>query len=576
VRDTGIGMTPDQVDGLFRPFVQADLSTTREFGGTGLGLTISKSLVELMGGAISIKSEFGKGSKVDFTAIFNVIDITRTETTFPASLQHLRMLVLETHPAMQAWFRNFAPGAPLTIVVVDSALEAIIAVESKVLADAYDIILIDSHGIEGGVITLFQRLQKIFDKKVAAKFILLTAPLEEALREKAASFNVSEFLLSPLTSSSLTNAVINIFAPLSHLVDEKTLNKVDDLQFNGLKVLLVEDNAMNQQIATELLGSVGVEVTLAGNGREAVELLSGATPVPTFDAILMDIQMPEMDGYEATRQIRKIARYAKIPIIAMTAHAMADEREKVAEAGMNDHVAKPIIPKNLFRTLYHWARPGMTMVEIAVDKSQSDQRILPSIPGVNFKEGLARVAGNFETYLRLLKGFSASQRNEVDRIEQALGQKDFETAKTSIHTIKGIAGNLSITALYQASVDFEMALIKSEWDEASRLFEEFQSAFMAFEAATESLLVNSQESPAFKTVDLPQALEIFANIKLALLANNPLARKGLEELARGFAFPAGCADEFNNLKDAVGQFDFEQALQILASLESKLKGEEKP
>ena len=575
VRDTGIGMTPDQVAGLFRPFTQADLSTTRKFGGTGLGLTISKSLIELMSGGISITSEFGKGTKVDFTSIYKFNEITRSEGMFPATLQHLRMLVLETNPAMQSWFRNFSAKAQFTIDVVDSALEALVAVESKCKDEAYDLILVDSQGIEGGVITLFQRLQQIFAKKGEARFILVTDPLEESLRERASSFKVSEFLLSPINSSSLTNSIINIFAPLSHNAEETISGSSDELQFAGLKVLLVEDNAMNQQIATELLSSVGIEVRLAGNGREAVELLASESGAPKIDAILMDIQMPEMDGYEATRLIRQLPSFARIPIIAMTAHAMAEEREKVVKAGMNDHISKPIIPRNLFRTLYHWARPGMTLKEMAADKLKDGQRVLPSLPGVNFKEGLERVANNFETYLRLLREFPVSQKTEIETIEQALAKKDFQTARNCIHTIKGIAGNLSITDVYQTSVAFEMALIGTEWKEAGRLFEIFKSAFNEFSAAIESMIMPPEACPAPKTMLLPRVLELLGEIKQKLLANSPLARHGLEELVAGFAFPEDCAVDFKNMESAIGQFDFEQALQILASIEAKLKGEGK-
>jgi len=575
VRDTGIGMTPDQVAGLFRPFTQADLSTTRKFGGTGLGLTISKSLIELMSGGISITSEFGKGTKVDFTSIYRFNEITRSEGMFPVTLQHLRMLVLETNPAMQSWFRNFSAKAQFTIDVVDSALEALVAVESKCKDEAYDLILVDSQGIEGGVITLFQRLQQLFAKKGEARFILVTDPLEESLRERVSSFKVSEFLLSPINSSSLTNAIINIFAPLSHNSEEIISGSSDELQFAGLKVLLVEDNAMNQQIATELLSSVGIEVRLAGNGREAVELLASESGDPSIDAILMDIQMPEMDGYEATRLIRQLPSYARIPIIAMTAHAMAEEREKVATAGMNDHISKPIIPRNLFRTLYHWARPGMTMKEMVADKLRNGQRVLPSLPGVNFKEGLERVAGNFETYLRLLREFPISQKTEIETIEQALAKNDFQRARTGIHTIKGLAGNLSLTDVYQASVAFEMALIGMEWKEAGRLFEVFKTAFKEFSVAIESMTVPPEACPAPKSMMLSRALELLGEIKQQLLANSPLARHGFEELVDGFALPDDCTVDFKGMERAIGQFEFEQALQMLASIEAKLKVEGK-
>ncbi len=573
VRDTGIGMTPEQVAGLFRPFTQADLSTTRKFGGTGLGLTISKCLVEMMGGKINIASEHGKGTTVHFSTVYQINPIIESEEIFPLTLRGLRMLVLENHPTMQTWFRSFSARTPFSIDVVDSALEALVAVESKDQTRPYDIILIDSQGIEGDIQTLLLRFQQIFGINEAAKFILVTAPLDEGLREKAASFNVKEFLFSPLTPSALINAIINIFAPQANLEQEISHSFCENKQFAGLNILLVEDNSMNQQIATELLVSVGINVQLANNGREAVEFLTKESEDREIDVILMDIQMPEMDGYEATRRIRRLPRWSGIPIIAMTAHAMADEREKVVAAGMNDHVSKPIIPIIFFRTLYHWAKPGLSVHEISMEKKHEMNQVFLAIPGVNFQEGLERVAGNSDTYLRLLKEFPGNQRGELETIKQALAKKDAYKARTCIHTMKGLAGNLSITDLYQASVALENALIASDWEESNRLFPIFQTAFQHFEIAVDALKIPARNIPAPKMMTLAQALEVLGETKAALLSNSPQAVQSLAKLAAGFVYPADCVIEFANLATAVGQFEFEQALQILASIEEKMRSE---
>lgn len=570
VRDTGIGMTPNQLAGLFRPFTQADLSTTRKFGGTGLGLTISKRLVELMGGKINIESELGKGTRVYFSTIYHIDSVNQSEEVFPASLQNLQMLVLETHPAMQTWFRAFSARVPFSIEVVDSSLEALVAVEAKVRTDSYDLILIDSEGIEGDVITLFQRLQQISDQKNNAKYILVTAPLEEPLREMAAGFNVTEFLFSPLSPSALINAIINIFAPLARQKAASISRFIETLDFSGVNILLVEDNTMNQQIATELLSSAGIVVKLANNGREAVELLMQKTEELKIDAILMDIQMPEMDGYEATRRIRKIPAFADIPIIAMTAHAMAEEREKVAAAGMNDHIAKPIIPKELFRTLHHWTRPDETVKEIMFTPQKQPGILFPLIAGVNVMEGLERVAGNVEAYMRLLLEFPGSQQGEFEKLEQAISRKNLSEASPLIHTMKGLAGNLSITDLYQSSVALEIALNKSEWAQADRLFEIFQDAFQRFTVAIKVLKIIPDKIAA-KTMTLVKALNHLKELKIALRDNNPQARQSIIELSSGFDFPENCLTDMGNLGEAIGQFEFEQALQSLVAIESKLK-----
>jgi HPt (histidine-containing phosphotransfer) domain-containing protein len=215
----------------------------------------------------------------------------------------------------------------------------------------------------------------------------------------------------------------------------------------------------------------------------------------------------------------------------------------------------------------------MTMKEMVADELRNGQRVLPSLPGVNFKEGLERVAGNFETYLRLLREFPASQKSEIETIEQALAKKDFQTAKTCIHTIKGLAGNLSLTDVYQASVPLEMALIASEWNEADRLFDTFKTAFKEFSVAIDSMIMPPESCPAPKTMLLPRVLELLGEIRLKLLANSPLARVAVEELAAGFMLPDDCAEDFKNMQTAIGQFEFERALQMLTLIETKLKGD---
>jgi|GEM_PF-3223063 len=590
VRDTGIGLPPNQLAKLFRPFTQGDLSTTRKFGGSGLGLSISKRLVEMMGGKISIESEVGKGTSASFTAVFDVGSKTPVEDILPANLRDLRILALETDPTMRVWFRTFFAQISFSIDVVGSTLAALTAVETKKHAESYDLLLVDSLGIEEEVLTLFQHLRQIPDSQNHPKVILVTAPLEESLREKAVSFDVREFLLTPITPSGLVNAVINIFAPLARKRTATVSKSVDDLDFEGLNILLVEDNAMNRQIARELLESVGISVRTANNGIEAVESLMRSPlrmshsaadgPLPTscgetetlsYDAILMDIQMPEMDGYEATRRIRLMPRFAVTPIIAMTAHAMAEEREKTAAAGMNDHIVKPIIPKELFQILRHWVKPVSTGKTRTLSPGKGAQTYLPSIPGVNVREGLARLGGNAKTYLRLLREFPTTQQGELLKIEQALAAKDLEKALTLIHTLKGLAGNLSINDLFQVAKTLEKKLREHNWAEITCQFEILHVAFHRFSQAIKALILSPEAGSTPKTMPLARARELLGELKTMLIGNDSQARQSLTTLTTGFECPADCVFDFNTLEVAIGQFEFEQALQIIASLETKLR-----
>lgn len=594
VSDTGIGVTPEHLTKIFRPFTQADLSTTRRFGGTGLGLNISKRLIELMNGKIRIESEVGKGTSVTFTAVFGVGSQQPAAIVLPANLGDLRILVLETHPGMLGWFRRFFTQFSFTVDVVSSTREACDALAEKGRTVSYDLFLIDSQGIGNEVLTLLRDLRQNPDPWNHPKVILLlTSPMEDSLREQAISLEVREFLLRPVTPSSMVDAIINIFAPQIRRRVATSAQSADDLDLDGLSILVVEDNAMNQQIARELLESNGILVRVANNGLAAVELLMSEPQTALCDAILMDIQMPEMDGYEATRRIRQIPRYATTPIIAMTAHAMAEEREKVDASGMNDHVAKPIIPKDLFRTLRRWTKPGVRERNgLPSLKKNSPGDLLtgvqdfPQIPGVNVQSGLARLGGKVETYLRLLREFPKAQQGELQKIEQALSARDRGQARTLIHALKGLSGNLSLDDLFQAAGMLEKALPgvgrkdaddEPDWEKSARQFGILRNAFNRLSQAMDALDLSAADDPDGvskgppKEMPLPEAMVLLAELKTMLANSDPQARQGLDTLLARFESPADCVSDFQTLATAIGQFEFEHALKILVSIERKLE-----
>ena len=228
-------------------------------------------------------------------------------------------------------------------------------------------------------------------------------------------------------------------------------------QLRGARILLAEDNEINQQIATELLEGVGAVVTIANNGREAVEIL-WSDPQPPFDAVLMDLQMPEMDGYQATAKLRSDTRFATLPIIAMTAHATIEERRRCLAAGMNDHIAKPIDPGNLFATVGRfYARADVAPADLDAGPGplqrspEEDSHDLPSIAGLDTKDGLSRVGGNRKLYLKLLGQFIEQQGPAIEQIADALTRKDIALAERLAHTLKGVAGNIGATHVQSAA-----------------------------------------------------------------------------------------------------------------------------
>ena len=350
VRDTGIGMTPEQSAKLFQPFTQADMSTTRKHGGTGLGLTICRRLVELMGGRIWLESEPGVGTTFYFTLWLGVGAAQGTGKRVPEKLARLRVLVVDDNAAAREILQEPLSGVVGRVDAVASGAEAIAAIREHDATDQpYDMIFMDWRmpGMDGLQASRHIKSDETLSHQPA--IVLVTAFGREEVREEAERMQLDGFLVKPVTKSMLVDTLVNLF---SHS-DEETSTAVAGLQatsLRGARILLAEDNEINQQIASELLEGVGAVVTIANNGREAVEMLwSGQSP--PFDVVLMDLQMPEMDGYQATAKLRSDTRFATLPIIAMTAHATVEERQRCLAAGMNDHIAKPIDPGNLFATV---------------------------------------------------------------------------------------------------------------------------------------------------------------------------------------------------------------------------------
>ncbi|CAK0773572.1 two-component system, sensor histidine kinase and response regulator [Gammaproteobacteria bacterium] len=364
VRDSGIGLTSEQIDRLFHPFIQADGSTTRKYGGTGLGLSICKRLVELMGGRIGVESHVGEGSLFHFTIVCEQRpNLERDLPLPPEPLRGLKVLVVDDNQTalgiLDAALRRFT----FTPTLVSSGTEAVTTLE-QALTDGtpYPLVCLDDQmpwmdGIETARKIMAIARQKTHDG--LPKMILMTAfGREERLSPLIREAGISVLLSKPINHSQLFDTIMELFGQqvarlYRHRVDETDYGEIID-RIGGTRLLLVEDMPINQQVAQELLAGVGILVDVANNGAEAVLMVE----LGHYDAVLMDIQMPVMDGYEATQAIRRDPRFAALPIIAMTAHAMASDQERSRAAGMNDHIGKPIDPDRLFSLLMTYIPPG--------------------------------------------------------------------------------------------------------------------------------------------------------------------------------------------------------------------------
>ncbi len=352
VRDTGIGMTREQKSRLFRPFTQADSSTTREYGGTGLGLTITKRLIEMMGGDIWVNSEPGFGTTVHFTAGFICGERTNDDYRVP-SLKGLRVLVVDDNESARRVMFEMLSGLSLSPTAVSSAHEAYAELRRADLSAPYQIVFLDWRMPEISGLEASEHIRGM-GLTHTPTIILVTAFGRGDLQHQAEAAGIRSVLYKPVSPSQLFNSALESMRTGSAppRPDRPRDAECRAQRFPGYSVLLVEDNPVNQQVATEILGSEGIAVTVANNGKEGLDILN-ANP-EKFHLVLMDLQMPVMDGYEATRRLRADPRFASLPVIAMTAHALSGERENCLAAGMNAHVAKPIEVDKLFQVLRRW------------------------------------------------------------------------------------------------------------------------------------------------------------------------------------------------------------------------------
>jgi CheY-like chemotaxis protein/HPt (histidine-containing phosphotransfer) domain-containing protein len=472
VRDTGIGLTQDQIDKLFEAFSQADTSTTRKYGGTGLGLTISKKLVDMMGGEIWVESEPGQGSTFSFTANFGLGKEKAKKRFRPSpGLRGMKVLVVDDNATSRQILQDMLESFSFEVMPGIDGIEASRRIKKHPrLSKIPTIIMVTAHGREEGM-------------------------------QKAERVGLEGFLHKPVSPSMLFDTIMQALGegvpkrPRTTEEEDRLAEGLEGIQ--GARVLLVEDNEINQQVAKEILEGGGLNVTLANNGQEAVD----AVREKRYDAVLMDVHMPVMDGYEATDTIRSDDRFKDLPIIAMTAHALAGDEEKSLEAGMNDHVTKPIDPERLLATLVKWIKPGKEQVaawqpDVTAERPGPVQAIraegdLPeSLPGFDLAAGLKRLQGNRRLYRKLLLDFAANYSGVAGEIREALNAKEMERVHGLVHNLKGMAGNLAATDLQSAAIAMEKLVKRGEQKRApsrKKLDQGFAEVENAINQALESV-----------------------------------------------------------------------------------------
>ncbi|QBE62056.1 response regulator [Pseudoduganella lutea] len=470
VRDTGIGMPEEQMGKLFRAFNQADGSTSRQFGGTGLGLSISQQLVRLMGGTITVTSEEGMGSVFSFDLEFGLSGQPERAPVVPAALNNARVLLVDDSPMALEVLGEAARALPLRVHMASSGAEALAGVvEADAAADPYALVLTDWQmpGMDG--IELARRVAAApLERKPG--MVLLTAFGREEVQREAEDAGFVGYLFKPIGQSVLVDTLVSLFAPPRRHGLPIEAGRLD---VTG-RVLLVEDNPVNQQIAAELMGIQGIAVEFAGNGREALDRLAQAG-AGYYDLLLMDLEMPLLDGHETTLALRRDRRFDGLPIIAMTAHALADIRERCLAEGMQDYVTKPIDPDMLYATLARWLGRAMPPVAPRLPRAPGVSGGLPVLPGIDTVRGLRHVAGNETLYLQLLDRFRNSQRDAAAEVATSLLHCARDDARKRAHTLRGVAGNVGANAVEAAARAIEELLDRDEVPTAT-LVEELTTA----------------------------------------------------------------------------------------------------
>jgi PAS domain S-box-containing protein len=568
IEDTGIGMSSEQVEKIFSTYSQADSSTTRKFGGSGLGLTISQYLVGRMGGEIKVSSSENKGSEFTFDIS---LDMQEEQTTFKIPQEDtLNVLIVDDNPIALEITTSILESFGYTTTSVENGTDAVGKLQNSFNNNKpYDLVVIDYKMPNMDGIDTLEMIHKEFTHQTLPKVIMLSSTDIHILQNSLEKNRVDQFLSKPFTQSHLYDLILQIFHKdqlhLRQMGISKSESYKDHIQtISGAHLLLVEDNLQNQEIAIEYLKKANITCDIANDGKEALEMLNSS-----YDGVLMDCQMPVMDGYEATGNIRALSdeNLKKISIIAMTANAMQGDRQRCIVSGMDDYISKPIDITKMFKTLSKWIKPQNPNSLLDEDETQEKQTLSYDALGLDTHESIMRMGGDEKLYLKQLEQFKSYQTQFMSQIDEALEKQDLESLIRAVHTLKGLAGNIGAKELQHKSKELENDLksngITNTTQDASYeiiqditlLEEKLDQFFTTFRSDEESGEILDEEAFLTSTQELKTYLEEFDAESMDLF----------EKLKPTLATKIS-KEKLTELEELIQNLEFDSALEILKDL----------